>query len=92
MAKTTARGTDLEPIDRLEEKVKLLVAMMGRMRDEQARATEENLRLARELDGLRSRLSESEGAHAELSSLRQERDQIRGRVTEMLDQLEGLNL
>ncbi|MDE3153517.1 MAG: hypothetical protein KGN76_00325 [Acidobacteriota bacterium] len=92
MAKTMTRGTELDAIDRLEEKVKLLAAMMGRMRDEQARATEENLRLARELEALRSRLSESEGLHGELLALRNERDQIRHRVTEMLDQLEGLNL
>jgi regulator of replication initiation timing len=83
---------EVEPIDRLEEKVKLLVAMMGRMREEQARATEENLRLAREIEGLRARLADSEGVRAELTSLREERDLVRGRVTEMLEELEGLNL
>lgn len=90
--KTMTRGVDAEPIDRLEEKVKLLVAMMGRMREEQARATEENLRLAREIESLRARLADSEAVRSELSSLREERDLVRGRVSELLEELEGLNL
>jgi regulator of replication initiation timing len=92
MAKTMTRGVDAEPIDRLEEKVKLLVAMMGRMREEQARASEENLRLAREIESLRVRLADSEAVRAELSSLREERDVVRSRVSELLEELEGLNL
>ena len=46
MAKTATRSVELEPIDRLEEKVKLLVGMVDRMKDEQARAAEENIALA----------------------------------------------
>ena len=55
MVKTATRSVDLEPIDRLEEKMKLLVGMVDRMRTEQARAAEENQRLSRELSqcGLR---------------------------------------
>ncbi|HZR24837.1 MAG TPA: cell division protein ZapB [Vicinamibacterales bacterium] len=83
---------DLEPIDRLEEKIKLLVEMVDKMKAEQARAAEENQRLSRELDTLRGRLAASDGALTELSSLKEERDVIRGRVTEMLEQLEALNL
>ena len=92
MAKTATRSVELEPIDRLEEKVKRLVGMVDRMRDEQARAAEENQRLARELDALRAQLATSDGLAAELSTLKEERDVIRNRVTEMLDQLEALNL
>jgi regulator of replication initiation timing len=88
----TSRAIDLEPIDRLEEKVKLLVGVVERMRADQARAHEENLCLSRELDALRARMSEAEGTAAEMSSLREERDLIRSRVAEMLDQLESLNL
>lgn len=91
MAKPS-RTVDLEPIDRLEEKVKLLVAMIGRLRSEQARAAEENLRLARELETQRARLAEVAGSTAEVATLRQERDLIRARVAEMLDQLDALNL
>jgi len=92
MAKTATRTVELEPIDRLEEKIKLLVGMVDRMKAEQARAAEENQRLTRELDAMRARLSASDSALAELSTLKEERDLIRGRVTDMLEQLEALNL
>ena len=90
--KTAARGLELEPIDRLEEKVKALVSMVDRMKGEQSRAAEENQRLSREVESLRARLSASETLTSELSTLRDERDVIRTRVGEMLEQLEALNL
>jgi regulator of replication initiation timing len=86
------RGVDLEPIDRLEEKVKMLVSMIERLRSDQARATEENQRLMRDLESVRQRLADVEGAAAEMTLLREERDQIRSRVVDMLDQLEALKL
>ena len=86
------RATDLDPIDRLEEKVRLMVGMVERLRAEQARAAEENQRLARELDAAQARLTEMEHEAAETAALRSERDLIRSRVAEMLDQLETLNL
>ena len=92
MAKTAARTVELEPIDRLEEKLKLLVGMVERMKAEQARAAEENQRLSRELDALRGRLTASDAVAGELSMLKEERDIIRTRVGEMLEQLEALNL
>ncbi|MBA2257996.1 MAG: cell division protein ZapB [Acidobacteria bacterium] len=93
MAKAVmTRGVDLEPIDRLEEKLKKLVNLIDRLRDDNARAAQDNDRLARELDGMRSRIAEAEGADTELSALREERELVRSRVTEMLQQLEGLNL
>jgi regulator of replication initiation timing len=92
MAKIAARGVELEPIDRLEEKVKQLVAVVERINAEQARAADENQHLVQELEALRGRLSASESVAAELSGLREERDLIRTRVSEMLDQLEALSL
>lgn len=92
MMKTTARGVDLEPIDRLEEKVTQLVSLVDRLKTDQARATEENQRLAREIEALRTKSAANETLGVELSALREERDVIRTRVTEMLDQLESLNL
>ena len=89
---TATRGIELDPIDRLEEKVKLLVNMVERMKSDQARASEENQRLSREIETLRGRLATSDTVSAELSTLKQERDVIRTRVGEMLDQLEALNL
>ena len=92
MAKVAVRGVDLEPIDRLEEKVKLLVGLIDRLRADQARAADDNARLARELDGMRARLTEAEGASGELTALREERALIRSRVGEMLTQIDSLNL
>lgn len=82
--------TDLEPIDRLEEKIKLLVAMVTKLRAEQERAADEQARLTQELDTLRARLADAESVNAELATLRDERDIIRSRVSEMLSHLEGL--
>ena len=94
MAKSAVatRSIDFEPIDRLEEKVKLLVGMIDRLRAESARAAEENARLTRELEATRARLTESEGVHTEVTALRDERDLIRSRVNEMLQQIDALNL
>jgi FtsZ-binding cell division protein ZapB len=87
VARTT---TDLEPIDRLEEKIKLLVDMVTRLRAEQAEAAEHQARLSREIETLRARLADAEGASAELLALRDERDAVRSRVSEMLAQLEAI--
>ena len=92
MAKVAVRGVDLEPIDRLEEKVKLLVGMIDRLRGDNAKASEENARLARELDAMRARVAEADGVAPELGALREERDLIRSRVGEMLRTIESLNL
>ncbi|MBI3401394.1 MAG: hypothetical protein HY048_08230 [Acidobacteria bacterium] len=91
MAKTT-RSVELEPIDRLEEKVKLLVSLVERMKAEQAHTAEEHQRLMREVESLRARLSASDNVSSELTTLKEERDVIRTRVTEMLEQIEALNL
>jgi regulator of replication initiation timing len=93
MAKQAAlRALDLEPIDRLEEKIKLLVAMITRLRSEQANAADENARLTQEIDVLRARLADSEGVTTEITTLRDERELIRTRVSDMLEHLEHLNL
>jgi len=91
MAKTL-RSLDLGALDRLEEKVRLLIAMLGRMRAEQGRLAEENSRLARDLDAARAQLAASESATAEMSLLKEERDQVRARVSEMIEELDALNL
>jgi regulator of replication initiation timing len=92
LAKVAVRDIDLEPIDRLEEKVKMLVAMIDRLRADHARAADENARLAREVDAMNARLADAEGAGSEVVTLREERDLIRSRVTEMLAQIESLKL
>lgn len=92
MSRTPSRSIDLEPIDRLEEKVKLLVAMIGKLKAEQARTAEENIKLRRDLDAARAQITDSETSLAEVTALRLERETIRGRVSDMLEQLEALHL
>jgi regulator of replication initiation timing len=85
-----AQSVDLEPIDRLEEKITRLVSIVAQLRSEQAKAREEQSRLAQENDMLRARLADADGASRELLTLRDEREAIRTRVSEMLQQLEGI--
>ena len=82
----------LEPIDRLEDKIKTLVSLIGRLKNEQSRVADDNAKLQRELESVRARLAEAEGTSAEATTLREERDLIKARVAEMLQQLDGLNL
>jgi regulator of replication initiation timing len=91
MTKAAVRGAELD-FDRLEDKVKRLVTMVERMKGEQARAAEENQRLKAEIDSLRSRVASGESLSTEITALRDEREVIRGRVSDMLTQLEALNL
>jgi regulator of replication initiation timing len=92
MAKQASLATtpDLEPIDRLEEKVKRLVDMIAQLRADLQRSADGNVRLNQELEQLRARVADADGATVELTVLREERDTIRTRVTEMLQQLEGI--
>jgi regulator of replication initiation timing len=92
MAKTSTSSVELEPIDRLEEKLKLLVNVVERLKADQAIATEENQKLKAEVEMLRSRVAAGENLSTELSTLREERDLIRSRVGEMLEQLDALEL
>lgn len=88
--KTTTPG--LESIDRLEEKIKLLVNTIVRIKGEQSRVAEENGKLKSEIEALKARINSAESAGAEVIALREERDLIKTRVTDMLKQLDGLNL
>ena len=91
MAKqAAARELDLDPIDRLEDKVKMLVSLVTKLRGDQAKAAEDNARLSQEIESLRAGLEDAHGAHNELDALRSEREAIRGRVAEMLSHLESI--
>jgi regulator of replication initiation timing len=93
VAKAVAtRLVDLESIDRLEEKIKLLVGLVERLRASEGRLSDENARLVRELDTALARLTASEGSGAEITALREERELIKSRVEDMLAQIESLNL
>ena len=83
---------EVQPIDRLEEKVRQLVSMIDTLRAERAKAVDEIGRLEREIDGLRGRLTEASGASAEVSAMREERELVRNRVVQMIAQIDKLNL
>ena len=85
-----AHAVDLEPIDRLEEKITRLVTMVVELRASQARAQDEHARLTQEIESLRARLADADATGTELLALRDEREIIRSRVSEMLQQLEAL--
>lgn len=91
MARTGAPA-DLQPIDRLEDKIRQLVDMIDELRAERARAADEIARLERELDAARSEVAEATTASAEITTLREERELVRNRVVQMLAQIDKLNL
>ena len=91
MAKT-AQSVEIDAIERLEDKVRKLVSLVEEMRGERARLAAENRALSDEVGGLRKKLVDGEGAAAEVATLREERDQVRSRVKDMLAQIEALEL
>ncbi len=97
MAKTKA--LDLDAIDRLEAKVKMLVDLVGQLRSEQAQLKDDNTKLGRELEAAneklelaQEKLAEAETTASEFTLLKEEREAIRTRVADMLEQLEALSI
>lgn len=88
----TATATEVQPIDRLEEKVRQLVGVIDSLRAERAKASDEIVRLTRELEATRTRLAESATLSTEVATLRDERDLIRSRVAQMITEIDKLNL
>lgn len=86
----TTDTIDVEPIERLAQKVKGLIAVLERTRSELSQTTEDNLRLSREVEQLKAQVVTAETVGADLSALQRERDQIRARVSEMLEQIESI--
>lgn len=93
MAKTaTTSSTELEPIDRLETKLKQLLSVVEQMKSDQARTEAENKKLRTDVEALRGQAASSESLTNEVTALREERDVIRARVGDMLSQLEALDV
>ena len=88
----TAATIDVQPIDRLEEKVQQLVQMIETLRAERSKAMDEAARLQHELDAARTRLAEGAAAAAEVTTLREERDLIRTRVAQMISQIDKISV
>lgn len=91
MAKPSS-GAELEPIDRLENKLKQLLGVVDRMKGEHAKLDAENKKLKADVETLRAKVAAGETLSSELATLREERDVIRARVGEMLEQLDALDV
>ena len=93
------RAIDTEPLERLEEKVRKLVTLVEQLRGDKAHLVDENTRLQVQLESqqgkaeaLQAKLAEADQAGSELTALREERDQVRTRVADLLEQIEALEI
>jgi len=82
---------DIESIDRLANKVKELIEVLERTKNELSEQVEDNARLTKAIEDLQSQISASKGEHVEVTNILDEREQIRNRVTTILEQLEQIN-
>jgi FtsZ-binding cell division protein ZapB len=85
-------AVDLGVVERLDEKIRQLITLVERSRAEAAKLRADNERLNKEVDALQSQLVDAEGVAGELQAMREERDQVRARVTDMLAQLDALQM
>ncbi len=88
----TMPAVDLGVVDRLDEKIRLLIAAVERGRADVQRLRIDNDRLTKEVESLTAQLSDAESISTELLAMRDERDQVRTRVAAMLEQLDALQL
>ena len=89
---TTVTAADLGVVERLDEKIRQLIALVEKSRAEASRLRTDNERLTREVDALQAQLTDAEGVAVELQALREERDQVRARVADMLAQIDALQM
>ena len=88
----SARSVDLETPERLAEKIQALVGLLERTRAELAQTSADNGRLTTELETMNKRLSAAQNEGAEVRTLLAEREQVQARVSDMLGQLEAIEL
>ena len=82
---------DIESIERLANKVKELVELLERTKTELSKQIEDNARLTKAIENLESERSASKSDPIDVANLLDEREQIRKRVTTILEQLERIN-
>lgn len=87
-----ATTTDLQPIDRLEEKVRQLVQLVDTLRADRTKALDHAAHLERDLDVATARIATLESSSAETAGLRDEREKIRLRVVDLISHIDKLNL
>jgi len=88
----TATAADLGVVERLDEKIRQLITLVERSRVESTKLRADNDRLGKEVDALQAQLSDAAGVATELQVMREERDQVRTRVADMLAQLDALQM
>lgn len=85
-------AVDLGVVERLDEKIRQLITLVERSRAEAAKLRSDNERLNKDVDALQAQLVDAEGVATELQAMREERDQVRARVADMLAQLDALQM
>mgnify|MGYP001174516707 FL=1 len=85
-------AVNLEQIERLADKVKELIGLLEHTRGELSQTVEVNERLQLENESLRANLASAQSTSSEVPTLLAEREQIRERVQDMLEQLEAVNI
>ena len=88
----TAPAADIAVVERLDEKIRQLISLVEKSRGEATKLRTDNDRLGKEVDALQAQLSDAAGVSAELQAMREERDQVRTRVADMLAQLDALQM
>ena len=84
---------ELKPIEQLAERVQSLIEVLGTTREELKMALDDNTRLSGEVEELRGKLQAAEEAQqTRTRELQSERDEIRDRITRMLEQIEEISL
>ena len=90
---TTETLPELKPIEQLATRVQSLIKVLGTTREELTLALDENTRLTGEVEELRGKLQAAEEREETRSQAAQsERDEIRERITKMLEQIEEISL
>ena len=89
---TATTTTDLGVVERLDEKIRQLITLVEKSRAESAKLRADNDRLGKEVDALQAQLTDAAGVATELQAMREERDQVRTRVADMLAQLDALQM
>lgn len=93
MAKTQEAPVELKPIEQLAERIQSLIEVLGTTREELKLALDENTSLSAQNEELRGRLQAVEQQQeSQTRELQSERDEIRDRVSRMLEQIEDLSL
>jgi FtsZ-binding cell division protein ZapB len=88
----TAPAADIAVVERLDEKIRQLITLVEKSRAEATKLRTDNDRLGKEVDALQAQLTDAAGVSAELQAMREERDQVRTRVADMLAQLDALQM